>query len=171
YVDKIGRYYFRAHPHLSLGSTLHGVLRSFHEEGAVQTAEELAVRVEESWVSAGFDSQQQESEYRTAGIGMIQAYREAHVERAAAEVETILAERQIKTDMGAFFLAGRIDRVDRHPDGSIEVVDYKSGRLEVTLEDVSSSLAMNIYQLILQRLYPEARVFGTIYCLRSGCQA
>ena len=102
---------------------------------------------------------------------MVQAYREAYEERAAMQTETILTEKQIKTDMGGFWLAGRIDRVDRHADGSLEVIDYKSGRWETTSAEVAEDLAMNIYQLILGRNYPGSRVFATIYCLRSGIQA
>jgi RecB family exonuclease len=171
YHDKVGRYYLRAQPSLSLGSTLHNVLRAFHEEGAVHTSEELVARMEEKWVSAGFESTQQEQTFREAGATMVQAYREAHEERALMETETILSEKQIKTDMGAFWLAGRIDRVDRHPDGALEVIDYKSGRWETSSEEVASDLAMNIYQLILRRNNSGIRVFATIYCLRSGIQA
>ncbi len=171
YVDKIGRYYLRAQPDYSLGSTLHNVLRTFHEEGAIHTAEELISRVGEKWVSAGFVTPNQEHDYRLAGEEMVQSYREAHQERAKMQTETILAEKQIKMDMGAFWLAGRIDRVDRYPDGSLEVIDYKSGRWEASSDEVAADLAMNVYQLILKRNHPGARVFATIYCLRSGVQA
>ena len=171
YVDKIGRYYIRSQPDSSLGSTLHRVLRTFHEEGALHTAEELVSRVGEKWVSAGFVTPEQEQDYRLAGEAMVQSYREAHQERVSTQTETILAEKQIKADMGTFRLAGRIDRVDRYPDGSLEVIDYKSGRWEATSDEVATDLAMNIYQLILRRNHPGARVFATIYCLRSGIQA
>ena len=171
YVDKIGRYYLRAKPQYALGSTLHNVLRTFHEEGAIHTAEELVSRVGEKWVSAGFVTPEQEQDFRTAGEEMARSYREAYQERAVMQTETILAEKQIKTDMGAFWLAGRIDRVDRYPDGSLEVIDYKSGRWEVTSEEVAGDLAMNIYQFILRRNHPGARISSTIYCLRSGIHA
>jgi len=46
--------------------------------------------------------------------------------------------------MGPFKLSGRVDRIDRHADGALEIIDYKSGRHEVTAEDVRDSLAMTI---------------------------
>ena len=171
YHDKIGRFYLRARPQTSLGSTLHNVLRAFHEAGGAQTPSEMVAQMEQKWVSAGYTDEAEESTFRAAGESMVTAYHAAFEERAVREVETILAERQIKTDMGAFWLAGRIDRVDRHPDGSLEVIDYKSGRWEVTPEEVASDLAMNAYQYILRSMYPDTRVFATVYCLRSGIQA
>lgn len=171
YIDRIGRFYLRAKPHYSFGSTLHQVIQSFHEEGATQTADEMVARYEQDWIAAGYESPEQEQSFRAEGVEMVQAYRAAAQERMEQQVETLLVEKTIRTDMGPFILAGRVDRVDRHPDGMLEIVDYKSGRWDVTPEDVASDLAMNIYQLILRRCYQGVRVIATIYCLRSGVQA
>jgi RecB family exonuclease len=74
--------------------------------------------------------------------------------------------------MGAFVLTGRIDRVDEHlEDGALEIVDYKSGRTDVTEEDVKDALAMSVYQLLVKRNHPERRVFATIHALRGGVTA
>lgn len=171
YIDRIGRFYLRAKPHYSFGSTLHQVLQSFHAEGATQTADEIVARYKQGWIAAGYESPEQEQSFRAEGVEMVQAYHAAAQERLEQQVETLLVEKVIRTDMGPFILAGRVDRVDRHPDGTLEIVDYKSGRWDVTPEDVASDLAMNIYQLILRRCYPGAQVKATIYCLRSGAQA
>ena len=53
----------------------------------------------------------------------------------------------------------------------MEIVDYKSGRLDVTEEDVKGALAMSIYQLLVKRNYPDRRVFATIHALRGGVTA
>lgn len=171
YIDKIGRFYLRAHAGYSFGSTLHRVLEAFHREGGTYSADEVISHVEEKWVGAGYESEEQEEEYRSAGMEMMQAYHAAAAERGERGVETLFTEKTIKTDMGPFILTGRVDRIDRHPDGTLEVVDYKSGRLETTPEEVADDLAMNIYQLILRRMYSGTRVMATIYCLRSGVHA
>src|SRR5205085_6617890 len=110
-------------------------------------------------IPTGFADADQESRYRSAGIEMIRSYHSAAAESAGRDLpETLFTEKTIKTDMGRFFLSGRVDRIDRHIDGALEVVDYKSGRLEITPEDVEGDLAMSIYQLILRRLYPGTRI-------------
>ncbi len=171
YQDKIGRFYLRARPYYSFGSTLHHVLQEFHAQGATHTAEEMVSEMEQTWIRAGYETEAQEQAHREAGQEIVQAYHAAQQERQAAAVETIAIEKTIIYDLGPFKLQGRVDRIDRHPDDSLEIIDYKSGRWETTSEEVSADLAMNCYQLILKHLYPTNRVFATIYCLRSGVHA
>lgn len=171
YLDKIGRFYLRAKPYFSFGSTLHHVLQNFHEQGATHSTEELVSELAETWIGAGYETTEQEQKHREAGEQIVQAYHTAHQERVLAQTETIATEKTISWDMGNFRLSGRVDRIDRHADGRLEILDYKSGRWETTPEEVANDLAMCCYQLILQRLHPETSVFATIYCLRSGVQA
>src|SRR5438034_1535196 len=56
YLDRIGRWYLKARGEYSFGSTLHRVIQSFHEEGAVRTAEETIDLYEESFLPVGFTS-------------------------------------------------------------------------------------------------------------------
>jgi len=171
YIDKIGKFYLRARPGYSFGSSLHRVLQQFHEEGESLSAEDLVAGLEQRWVRAGYETEAQEQAHLETGQQIVQAYHAAHQERAEAQVETLATEKTLSYDMGAFKLSGRIDRIDRHADGSLEIVDYKSGRLKTTPEEVAGDLAMNIYQLLLKRQHPEARVFATLYCLRTGVSA
>ena len=96
---------------------------------------------------------------------------EAHVEEALKSprlARTFMVERQLRHDLGEWVLIGRVDRVDEHPDGSLEIVDYKSQRESVSSEDVATSLAMCCYQLLLKRKFPDRRVFATIHALRTN---
>jgi RecB family exonuclease len=86
--------------------------------------------------------------------------------------KVLFTEKTLRTDLSPdVALSGRIDRVDEHHDGALEIVDYKSGRESVSEEDVSGSLALRIYQLLLKRKYPDRRVFATLVALRTGSQA
>jgi RecB family exonuclease len=171
YIDKIGRFYLRARPYYSFGSTLHQILQDYHEEGGIASAEQVVENLDRSWIAAGYESELQEAEHREAGEQIVHAYVEAHRERAETQIETLWTEKTISWDMGRFRLSGRVDRVDRHPDGRLEIIDYKSGHRVVTEADVASDLAMCCYQLILARMNPGVPVSGTIYSLRTGDQA
>jgi RecB family exonuclease len=99
---------------------------------------------------------------------------ERHVEQAMTvrrEAKTVFVERQLRADFGEFALIGRIDRLDEYPDGTLEVVDYKSGRQEVEAIEVESDIAMSVYQLLVRRNYPDRPVRATIIALRSGTEA
>jgi ATP-dependent helicase/DNAse subunit B len=104
------------------------------------------------------------------GKSILQAYVEK-VTLQPITAKVLYIEKLLRLDMGPFILMGRVDRVDEHEDGTLEIIDYKSGRLEVTPEDVQCDLAMGCYQLLLKSMHPEANVIGTIIALRSGNQA
>jgi RecB family exonuclease len=46
-------------------------------------------------------------------------------------------------------VAGRIDRVDRRPDGSVAIVDYKTGKAR-DQEDADESLQLSLYAIAAQ---------------------
>jgi len=172
YIDLRGKWYIRAKSHYSFGTTLHQVLQRFHDEGdqGVTTINEALQVYEENWIDAGFTSAEEMAEAFGDGKEIL----ERHVERAQAEprgTRTVFVERQLRVDFGEFALIGRIDRLDEHPDGTLEVVDYKSGRQTVDLAEVETDIAMGIYQLLVRRAYPGRMVKATIIALRSGDEA
>ena len=46
-------------------------------------------------------------------------------------------------------MAGRIDRIDRRPDGSVAIVDYKTGKAR-DQEDADESLQLSLYAIAAQ---------------------
>jgi putative RecB family exonuclease len=173
YQDKIGRFYHKGSRSTSFGATLHQALHGFAVAGGVnaETAEQLTARAMESWRSLGYDTLEQENEYKELAEKVLITYHANSIARGI-EANLFLAEKQIKFDMGEFVLTGRVDRIDEHiGSGVLEVIDYKSGRETITEDDVSKALAMCVYQLILKRAYPDRRVQSTIVALRSGDSA
>lgn len=173
YVEKVGRFYHKARAGYTFGSTLHQTLQNFHEGGgsAHVSVEQLVERLETDWQSQGYRDADHEQAHKEAATEILQTYHAAAVERAEI-TRTFLTEKMLKWDMGPFVLTGRIDRVDEHvADGDLEIVDYKSGRLDVTADDVKGALAMTIYQLLVKRNWPERHVFATIHALRGGVTA
>ncbi len=49
-----------------------------------------------------------------------------HAELNAAGWRTIAAERDVQTEIEGVRLRGRVDRIDKHPDGRIRILDYKT---------------------------------------------
>lgn len=179
YVDRLGRLYHRPRAGFSFGSSLHRALETFHAAGGAEavTAEELGETLTRAWVPQGYESREQETQWKAEALRIVEAYHAAAVERAAVEgappAPTLLyAEKTLRSDIAdGIALSGRVDRVDEHADGSLEIVDYKSGRLDVLPEDVSGSTALGIYQLLLKTLHPDRRVFATLTALRTGASA
>lgn len=135
------------------------------------TTEQALAAYEESWIDAGFTSQEEMQEAFGEGKEIL----ERHIEEVRSrprDAKVLLVEKQLKMPFGDDFdLIGRIDRVDEYPDGTLEIIDYKSGRQDVSEADVESDLAMNIYQLLVHHKYPGRNVKATIVALRSGRSA
>jgi len=172
YVDPRGRWYLRSKSYYSFGTTLHAVLQRFHDSGdqGVTTSHEAVAALEESWIDAGYTSQEEMMEAQAEGKAIVEDYIEA-VQRQPVTAQTLFVEKSVRLDMGEFVLLGRIDRVDEHDDGTLEIIDYKSGRHAVTEEDVASDLAMACYQLMVRDMFPGRRVVASIVALRSVSKA
>jgi RecB family exonuclease len=149
----------------SLGGSLHRTLEAFHRAGPTDEVADLMDRFRSAWTSAGYRDAGEEAEHFAAGEAMLRSYFEG-VARTGRE--TLFVERTVSQEYPDYVLFGKVDRLDRLASGELEVVDYKSGRLEVNEEDVRASLALALYQLVVARHHPETPVRAAIYCLRSG---
>ncbi len=172
YIDDRGRWYMRAKSCYSFGTTLHKVLERFHDTGdiGVTTVGQVASAYEETWIDAGFRSADEMAEAYSEGLHILERHVQETYEKSA-DAKTLFVEKQLKEDLGEFFLMGRLDRVDEYEDGTIEVVDYKSGRETVCSEELENDIAMSVYQFLLKRKYPDRPVRARIIALKSGDSA
>lgn len=172
YVDPRGRFYVRSKSYFSFGASLHRVLEKFHDqrETGVTTVADAIRTYEESWIDAGFSSAEEMSNAYGEGLELIRGHVEEEI-RAPRGGKTIMVERFFRSDFGTFTLVGRIDRLDEYPDGSLEIIDYKSGRGGVTPEQVAEDLAMGLYQVLVRRQFPGRPVRATIIALRTNVEA
>jgi RecB family exonuclease len=172
YIDDRGRWYLRAKKYYSFGTTLHHVLQRFHDAGdtGVATVHQAIAALEESWIEAGYSSAKEMQEAVSEGKMILQSYIEK-IEREPSLARTLYLEKLFRLDLEAFVLIGRVDRVQEHPDGTIEIIDYKSGRESITPQEVASDLAMGCYQLLLNSIYPDHQIIASIVALRANQKA
>lgn len=151
----------------AFGGSLHRALQQFHARGGAAQVplDELQTTLRESWTVAGYASPEEAEAQLERGIQMLA---EHHARGTEPGRETLWTERTVQRQYPEFVLFGKVDRLDRRPDGSLEVVDYKSGRRTVTDEEVRDELALAIYQLLVARENPGVPVHTGILCLRTG---
>ncbi len=166
YLEKLPRY-FKARASFSFGTSLHRALQEYHAAGGPQTqdAAALAGRLEQHWIGAGYNSTASEQQRAALGREILAAYHDAG---AGQEGVTRFTEKTLRADMGDYFLTGRVDRIDELADGSLEVIDYKSGAHLPSPAEVADDLAIAIYQLLCVRLLARVAVKGSILHLLSG---
>jgi len=64
----------------------------------------------------------------------------------------LLLEQPFSLRVDGLRLTGRIDRVDRHPDGSYEVIDYKTGSAKRAAE-LQRDLQLGVYALAAREVF------------------
>jgi len=159
----------RRNPAFAFGANLHRALEFFHTAGGAEklSPDEFREALERLWSDAGFESAQQSEAFKQHGHELASQYYQAQAAQPT-EAVVLFTERTLRRDMGRYILTGRIDRVDEHPDGALEIIDYKSGRIEVDEEQVRNDLALHCYALLLQEIYPDRPLWIAIYALRPN---
>jgi len=114
------------------GILVHQVLERFHAAGVAGTGGgeglrsegELLGLLDAGWRRGGFGDSEQERQLRLKAAGALTRYRERF---AAEPAEPVWFERSFSFKLGPHVLRGRVDRVDRLPEGGYELIDYKTG--------------------------------------------
>jgi putative RecB family exonuclease len=154
--------------HTSLGTSVHTALASWWRLPLHRrTPERGAALVREGWVRDGYRDDEQSGEVRERAARWVSGYL-ADVDPAA---EPLGVERTVSAPTGALVLSGRIDRLDERPDGSVVVVDYKTGRQPPSDDDARSSLALAIYAVAAGRTVRRPCTVVELHHLPTGTVA
>jgi DNA helicase-2/ATP-dependent DNA helicase PcrA len=106
------------------GIVVHQVLERFHV-GGMQTWDDMAGLLDAGWRRSGFGETDQERQLHGKAVAALRRY----LERWSTEdAEPVWFEKSFSFRLGPHTLRGRVDRVDRLPDGGHELIDYKTGR-------------------------------------------
>jgi DNA helicase II / ATP-dependent DNA helicase PcrA len=106
------------------GIAVHQVLERYHTEGHSTLAQMLSL-LDRSWLRGGFGESDSERELHGKARTALARY---HERLAAHEGQPEWFERQFAFKLGPHHIRGRVDRVDRLPDGAYELIDYKTSR-------------------------------------------
>jgi len=137
--------------HNSLGASIHNALAGWWRLPTGQRTVAAAGRlVEQGWIDEGFADQAQSAWYREQAAGMIERY----VAELDPADEPLGVERTVATRTDTIVRSGRVDRLDARPAEAgteLVVVDYKTGRHLLTVQDARSSMALALYALAAGR--------------------
>jgi DNA helicase II / ATP-dependent DNA helicase PcrA len=122
------------------GILVHQVLERYHGSASDSGLPELLGLLEAGWRRGGFGDSEEERQFRAKATQALVKYHDRFRED---DGEPVWFEKAFAFRMGPHLLRGRVDRVDRLPDGGYELIDYKTGRPKSPAqlrEDVQLSL-------------------------------
>ena len=128
--------------HQRFGIVLHQVLERFHQQSD-RSLDALMELFHASWRRSGFGDSDDELQFRERAVAALESYWERDRE---SDSEAVWFERSFAFKIGPHLLRGRVDRVDRHPDGSYELIDYKTGRAK-TEQELREDVQLSVYQM------------------------
>jgi RecB family exonuclease len=141
YVDRPTPQKGPAWAHNSLGASVHTALKNWYGLAADRrTISALPVLLRGTWVGEGYRDDAQEREAFQRALGWLEKY-VATLDPAA---EPTGVERVVAAKTGTLAFSGRADRIDRRGD-ELVIVDYKTGRSELTTDDARGSSALALY--------------------------
>jgi RecB family exonuclease len=130
-------------PQSALGGSLHRALAAYYAQDG-STLEQLLDAYEAHWLHMGFSSPQEQAQYHERGAKILNRYWEMEEQRRS---KVLFVEKEFAFPLGPYRVRGIIDRVDERPDGSIEVIDYKSQQEPQAEEELRRNRQLQIYGL------------------------
>ena len=120
---------------------------------------------EQNWLSEGYESAEEEANYKAYGREILTKFWEIH----SADFQMPLAvERMFYIDIEGVKVRGYFDRIDKLASGGLSIVDYKTNQELFTHDDLKNNLQLTLYQLAVEQTWflPVERL--TLYHLRSN---
>jgi DNA helicase II / ATP-dependent DNA helicase PcrA len=126
--------------HQRFGIAVHQVLERYHAAEHT-TVEQMMELFENCWRRGGFGDSDRERELHVKARAALVLY---HRRLEVHDAEPAWFERSFSFKLGPHHLRGRVDRVDKLPDGAYELIDYKTSRPK-TAEQLADDVQLSLY--------------------------
>jgi putative RecB family exonuclease len=164
YIDKLET---KDKGYFSFGTTMHKCAEYFFKVKVPPPPprEELLQFYEKNWLSAGYESAEEEANYKAYGRKLLAKFWELHQPDFRMP---IAVEWMFYIDVEGVKLRGFIDRIDKLDSGGLAIVDYKTNKELFTHDYLARDLQLTLYQMAVAQSWflPVERL--TLYHFRTN---
>jgi RecB family exonuclease len=163
YIEKIPQ---KPKHFFSFGKSMHGALEYFYKIDSLPapTMEQVLEYYEKNWLTEGYLNEVQEAEYKTLGRKILKEYYDKHIADFEIPFST---EYPFNLEVNGVKVTGFIDRIDKRPDGTLHILDYKTGK-EFPKIRVVRDQQLTMYQMAVEELLGMKVSELTFYHLNSN---
>lgn len=165
YVDHLGDEYGGPRPYFTMGNHVHDTLREFLTVVPLErrNMDTMTALLRRKWrrYRVGFRGPEDERRWAEKALGQLASFVTAH----DLQVRPYLVEASLETRITtSLLLQARIDRVDLGADGTLHVIDYKTGNTP----ESSDWTQLRLNSLVLSRRSPYPVTQASFIYLSSG---
>lgn len=148
YLHEPTKYQEPPRPYYTLGEAVHNALNSFFSlVPQIRTRERFFDLLERYWIAArnqegGFKDAAEEKIYKNRAVTMLKNFYQKE-DITAVPYKLSPSETKYVPINETIMLGGKIDRIDEEPDGSLHIIDYKTGQ-----EDRGDPYQLPMYALL-----------------------
>ncbi len=135
---------------MQYGAAIHRILKTYFDSvnlGRAKTDDELIELFRLDLAETKILDAYQHELYEQQGIAQLREFLAAA--RTLPSPQVLHTEQSFEIRVGPTSVVGRIDRIDRRPDGSVAIVDYKTGKAR-DQESADESLQLSLYAIAAQ---------------------
>ncbi len=164
YIDRLKR---KERFYLSFGDVIHQCAEFFYKIPVPPppSLEKLLEFYAANWISQGYESPEQEQQYKEYGQKLLADFWQIH--HADFKMPLAVEQTFYVSIAEGITLTGKIDRVDK-VDGGVAIVDYKTSKELFTQDHLEQDLQLTFYQLAAEHMWKMPVRKLTLYHLRSN---
>jgi len=132
---------------MQYGATIHRVLRTYYDSvrlGRAKTNDEVLQLFRDDLATTGIQDDYQRDLYLKKGLQQLQDFLAGT--HSTPPPDVLHTEEWFDVEIAGTKVIGRIDRMDHAADGTVNIVDYKTGKAR-SQEDADESLQLSIYAM------------------------
>ena len=129
------------------------------------TEKRLLEIYQEFWQTDGYQSKEDREKYKKKGTEALKRFWQSYSANPPQEI--MFLEKRFSFKIGGDVIKGAIDRIDKLADGSLEIIDYKTGKTKTKL-DFSEKRQLILYQLFIEEFLGAKVSALSYYYLESG---
>jgi DNA helicase-2/ATP-dependent DNA helicase PcrA len=146
-LDRDWRLSARPAAAMQYGAVIHRVLKTYFDSvnlGRAKTDEELIELFRLDLTESKIQEAYQHELYEQQGVAQLREFLASA--RTLPPPQVLHTEQSFEIRVGPTTVVGRIDRIDRRPDGSVAIIDYKTGKAR-DQENADESLQLSLYAI------------------------
>jgi DNA helicase II / ATP-dependent DNA helicase PcrA len=132
---------------MQYGAAMHRILKTYFDSaqlGRPKSEDELIALFCRDLADSKIQESYQHELYEKQGIEQLRGFLDSL--RSGAQPNVLHTEQSFEIKVGEITVVGRIDRIDSRPDGTVSIVDYKTGKGR-DQDAADSSLQLSLYAI------------------------